>query len=237
MNEPEILEIARKVKRFSHRIKNTNNPILHKEALKAVNRILRERSTEKAKHVEDEFIKKLQRVYKVETPDGISFQLPVMNMSDTYVDPNAAAVTKLTDAADTAFANNPDNCSGSVAEVASTAFNITDLNGKQANDQVTFMDANWDTVDAATAQQLANKGQLVIAGQKAATGAGHVAVVVSGDGKTIAGNFYPNVEGGGGPHGQSDGTLTAGDVWPSKPTNPEYRGNVKYYVPKTGGSK
>lgn len=150
-----------------------------------------------------------------------------------YENPENAA-KDLKDAADAAYKSNEDNCSGSVAGVASR-LGYDDLNGKKAIDQVKHMEGNWETVDAKTAQDLANKGQLVVAGLINPDGDSHVTTVVPGDGKVAPdGKFYPNVEGGGSQNGRSDGTKTAGDVWPANPKKyPKYnRSLVKYYIPK-----
>lgn len=232
MKQPDVLEIAQRVRRISHRIKNADNLFLHQEALRIVSKISRRRTLEDALLVEKGFINKLQEIYTVETPFGISTQSPILNMSDAYGD-NSSAKDSLKSVADTAFKNNSDNCSGSVAEVADKGFGISGLNGKNANDQVAFMDSNWDSIDAQTAQNLANEGKLVVAGLKNPSGDGHVAVVVPGAvAQKPDGNFYPHVEGGGSDAGKSDGKKTAGDTWPSKPDDPQYRGNVKYYKPK-----
>ena len=98
-----------------------------------------------------------------------------------------------------------------------------------ANDQVAYMEENWQEVSASDAQRLANDGELVVAGLQNASGSGHTAIVVPGSGaKKPDGNFYPNVSGGASnPAGFSDGTRTAGDVWGTK-----VRGQVKYYRPE-----
>jgi hypothetical protein len=234
MRQTEVAEISQRVKRISHRIKNADNSLLHKEALQIANRIARKKTSEEALLIEQKFINKMQEIYNVETPTGILTHAPISNLAaDAYGDDDAQAAKDLKSTADDAFKSYADNCSGSVAEVASKGFDISDLNGKQANDQVGFMDSNWDFVDGRTAQDLANKGELVVAGLKNPNGDGHVAVVVPGQGSSKPdGKFYPNVEGGGGTNGKSDGSKTAGDVWPSKNTDPQYRGNVKYYKPK-----
>jgi len=105
-----------------------------------------------------------------------------------------------------------------------------ELNGKLANQQVDYMDKNWEAVDAKTAQERANNGDLVVAGLSD-NPHGHTSIVVPGDGAVKPdGRFYPNVEGGAmnkwaRDHGTGD--YTAGDVWSTTD-----RKNVKYYVPK-----
>jgi len=148
---------------------------------------------------------------------------------DPDPDPDpAAAADALGNLANQALANNPDNCSGSVAEVASGMGN-QELSGLDANGQVSYMEQNWTQVSAEDAQKMANKGELVVAGLAVPGEHGHTAVVVPGSGATKPdGKFYPNVEGGASnPAGKSDGTKTAGDVW-----NTKVRGNVGYYAPK-----
>ena len=136
---------------------------------------------------------------------------------------------KLKDTADQARANNPKHCNESTAEVAN-AMGHPELNGKLANQQVDYMDKNWEAVDAKTAQERANNGDLVVAGLSD-NPHGHTSIVVPGDGAVKPdGRFYPNVEGGAmnkwaRDHGTGD--YTAGDVWSTTD-----RKNVKYYVPK-----
>ena len=109
-------------------------------------------------------------------------------------------------------------------------YTLSELNGKLANQQDDYMDKNWEAVDAKTAQERANNGDLVVAGLSD-NPHGHTSIVVPGDGAVKPdGRFYPNVEGGAmnkwaRDHGTGD--YTAGDVWSTTD-----RKNVKYYVPK-----
>lgn len=121
---------------------------------------------------------------------------------------------------------NPSACNQSVAQVA-RGYGRTDLDGKLANEQVTHMQENWQTVDARTAQDMANRGDLVVAGL-AGSGHGHVAVVTPGSGGVAPdGNFYPNVTGGAmNPVAYSEGNKTAGQVW-----SRANRGSVEYFTP------
>lgn len=145
------------------------------------------------------------------------------------VDSKAAGLKKT---ADDALKKYPNACNQSTA-AAAAAMGHPELNGMNANEQVEYMAKNWQSVDAKTAQKLAEEGNLVVAGLKG-DGHGHTAIVVPGDGKTKGtgdqAQFYPNVQGGalGGPGsaGYSDGSKSAGDVW-----NKKDRENVGYYSP------
>jgi hypothetical protein len=138
---------------------------------------------------------------------------------------NPRAEQLKTNAVDAARAN-PRACNQSVAQVA-RGYGHTELDGKLANDQVAYMQENWRPVDARTAQDMANRGDLVVAGLSG-SGHGHVAVVTPGSGAVAPdGNFYPNVTGGAmNPVAYSEGNKTAGQVWSRSD-----RGNVQYFAP------
>lgn len=103
-----------------------------------------------------------------------------------------------------------------------------ELGGKSANEQVAYMREKWSEVDARAAQDLANLGELVVAGRERPGGTGHTGVVTPGQGAAQPdGTFYPNVTAGGPASSRSDGTKTAADVWPAR----DWR-NVRYYKPR-----
>jgi hypothetical protein len=102
-----------------------------------------------------------------------------------------------------------------------------ELSGLSANEQVAFMKEHWREAGAREAQDLANGGELAIAGLERSGGTGHTAVVTPGEGATKPdGNFYPSVTGGGPASARSDGSKTAADVWPAR----DWRA-VRYYTP------
>ncbi len=137
----------------------------------------------------------------------------------------------LKDAADKAYENHPDNCNKSTAETLNI-LGIQDLKENMtANDQIDYMERNWETVSAYRAQNLANRGVVVVAGLKE-IGHGHTAVVVPGEPVTKKNENcyvdYPMVEGGAmNVIARSKGDLSAGDVWGKLK-----RVRVKYYTPK-----
>jgi hypothetical protein len=139
------------------------------------------------------------------------------------LDPRAQ---QLRDRSVAAARNNPRACNQSVAEVA-RGYGRNDLDNMNANQQVDYMQQNWRTVDATTAQEMANRGDLVVAGLPG-QGHGHVAVVTPGSGAVAPdGNFYPQVTGGAlNPVAYSEGDRTAGQVWSRSD-----RGSVQYYTP------
>jgi len=117
-------------------------------------------------------------------------------------------------------------CDQSTAYIAD-ALGYAQLNDKSANQQVAYIERQWTRVDGAMAQDLANRGALVIAGLAHSNGNGHTAVVTPGEGRHDPdGSFYPNVTNGGSPAVQSDGSRTVGDVWSAHD-----RMNVRYYTP------
>jgi hypothetical protein len=229
-DKKKIREIIEKIRRVANRLKNSGDLTHYKKALALAKKLEKKSSLAEAKKLEQEFLSGLKKKYPVKTKF-------VAKALSGYEDPTSDTNSpdEIRKTAIEAYNKYTDNCSGSVAYVASNLFGIDDLKGIKANDQVKFMDSHWQPIDSNTAQALANKGEFVVAGLKNPNGDGHVAVVVRGDGATKPdGKFYPNVIGGGGPGGRSDGSKnqTAGDVWPYKPADPQYRGNVKYYIPK-----
>lgn len=141
------------------------------------------------------------------------------------LDPKAQ---QLKDTSVAAARNNRYACNQSTAAVAD-AYGHNELDGKDANGQVAYMNDNWKTVSAQEAQERANRGELVVAGLANDGGHGHVAVVTPGSGAVAPDeNFYPQVTGGAmnQQYGYSEGEKTAGQVWSRSD-----RGNVQYYVP------
>lgn len=124
-----------------------------------------------------------------------------------------------------AYAEYSEYCNQSTSKVAQD-YGINDLDHMRANDQVSYINKNWKEVDSHTAQDLANKGSLVVAGLQNSEGSGHTAIVSPGAGAEKHGEFYPNVSGGGSEKGRSDGTRTVGDVWGA-----HNRDEVRYYTP------
>jgi hypothetical protein len=129
--------------------------------------------------------------------------------------------------------NNFKNCSGSVREAAQKLG--IELRGSQANDQVKFMEKNWNSVGMEEAKQLAERGNFVVAGLEK-SGHGHIAVVVDGDGVIKEGRVWPNIAGGSlgnkeaiekPGHPYSEGGNTIRDAWGKASRN-----MVKFYTPK-----
>ncbi|MFO1086014.1 MAG: hypothetical protein U1E21_15725 [Reyranellaceae bacterium] len=117
-------------------------------------------------------------------------------------------------------------CDQSTAYIAD-AFGYAELNDKSVDQQVAYLERQWTPVDGGTAQDLANRGMLVIAGLAHSNGNGQTAVVTPGDGRRDPdGTLYPNVTNGGSPAVQSDGSRTVADVWSVRD-----RTNVRYYTP------
>jgi hypothetical protein len=117
-------------------------------------------------------------------------------------------------------------CDQSTAYIAD-ALGYAQLNDKSANQQVAYIEHQWTRVDGGTAQDLANRGALVVVGLAHSNGNGHTAVVTPGEGRRDPdGTFYPNVTNGGSPAVQSDGSRTVADVWSARD-----RLNVRYYTP------
>lgn len=126
-----------------------------------------------------------------------------------------------------AYAIHRSFCDQSTAYVAD-AFGYGELSDKSANEQVAYLESRWTRLDGEAAQELANRGGLVIAGLAQASGIGHTAVVTPGAGwRDADGMFYPNVTNGGSPAVQSDGSRTASDIW-----SPRDRTKVRYYTPR-----
>lgn len=117
-------------------------------------------------------------------------------------------------------------CDQSTAYIAD-ALGYAQLNDKSADQQIAYIERQWTRLDGDTAQDLANRGALVIAGLAHSNGNGHTAVVTPGEGRRDPdGTFYPNVTNGGSPAVQSDGSRTVADVWSAHD-----RPNVRYYTP------
>jgi len=125
-----------------------------------------------------------------------------------------------------AFGLHPDYGNQSTAHVAAH-YGQDELTGKSANEQVEHMRERWREVSARAAQDLANRGELAVAGLERPGGTGHTAVVTPGEGATHDGDFYPHVTCGGPRAARSDGTKTAADVWPAR-----HRQQVRYYTPR-----
>ena len=229
MENIDIREIAERVIRTSHRFKNAGRLNLYRKGLRIARQIKCAIDITEALNLEKQYITIVKEMYSIIFPLGIPSEKGLFSVSG-YADP----AKNLKDAADSAYNGFEDNCSGSVADVASR-LGYDELNDKNAKEQVSYMKDNWEPVDAKQAQDLANKVELVVAGLINPDGDSHVATVVPGDGKVAPdGNFYPLVQGGGSQKGRSDGTRTAGEVWPADPKKyPEYnRTLVKYYTPK-----
>ena len=100
----------------------------------------------------------------------------------------------------------------------------------QANELVEYMSKNWNSVSPEKAQVLANNGVLVVAGafNTNAGHSGHVAVVYPGGGKTVSGEFFPQLIGGAQrAAGYSAGEKTANQVFGRQ----SWRDKVGYWTP------
>jgi hypothetical protein len=152
---------------------------------------------------------------------------------------HAGATDQLKAAVQRAIEEHPTRCNRSTAAVAH-AFGYTELDRKLANAQIRYMEQYWQTITAEQAQALADRGQLVVAGQPGILradgrrGFGHTAVVYPG-GMTTAGDGkrYPRIAGGSfnsvtpGVPGRkySEGARNAHDAWGRRV------GGVQYYTP------
>lgn len=139
---------------------------------------------------------------------------------------NNAAAARLAALARESYDLHPYYGNQSVAHVAER-LGAAELSGKLPYEQVAFMEQNWGTIDARGAQDRANAGALVVAGQGGPAQA-QTAIVTPGGGATAQnGAFYPNVTCGGLGNARSDGSKTVADVWPSST-----RDGVVYFVPR-----
>jgi hypothetical protein len=133
--------------------------------------------------------------------------------------------------------NNRDNCSGSTAESVNNLGN-SELNGKNAKKQLDHMEKYWREVAREEAKDLADRGNIVVAGRKEEGKPSHTTIVVTGPGKEDGGKVYPNIAGGAkdsahpgaAGYAYSEGQKTVRDAWGNK-QNRKYD-TVKYYTPK-----
>lgn len=94
-----------------------------------------------------------------------------------------AATEKAAKTALTKFGLSTPVCNFGVKTAFNEIYSSKELDNKRANDMVDYWENNsskWEAVELKDAQRLANEGWFVVAGWKAATGSGHVVVIVPG---------------------------------------------------------
>jgi len=134
---------------------------------------------------------------------------PEPALDEVEEEDTTSAASDLALVARRAAVENPTSAEDSVAQVA-RAYEIDSLDGLDANEQVDLLSREWRKISPKMAQQLANRGQLVVAGKrggflkrgedlardedgKPVRGLGHVAVIVPG---ALADDEFPVAAGG-----------------------------------------
>ena len=150
-------------------------------------------------------------------------------------------------ACDSAYDKNPESCSHAVWDVIKGRVNSQEPY-RQANELIDYLSANWKKITLDEADELANKGSVVIAGLKG-TNHGHVVVVYPGP-RILNGGYqylwkkgnkmltlrgtgkYPpcmSTSIGTWPGAMSKGDKTVWDPW----AKDEVFAKVEYWTPKT----